>query len=168
MIRHLSKLSGQLLFFAVAALLTGYFASRPVYQQFGSEDALIKLSFAHGAERKEECRRLTSEEIAAMPPNERRPNTCSRERVPLRFQFAVDGKVVHDAELQPTGLSRDGPARIYRKFIVPAGRHNLMLRLRDNRALSGFDYETERAVELQPLQSLAIDFKADRGGFLFR
>ena len=166
--RHLSNFAGQLLFFAVAALLTGYFASRPAYQQFGSGDALIKLSFAHGAERKEECRRLTSEEIAALPPNERRPNTCSRERVALRVQFAVDGEIVHDAELQPSGLSRDGPARTYRKFTVPAGRHNLMLRLRDNRGLSGFDYETVRDVELLPLQSLAIDFKADRGGFLFR
>jgi len=166
--RRLSRYAGQLLFFAAAALLTGFFASRPVYQAFPADSALIKLSFSHGAVRKVECHRLTSKEIAALPPNERRPNTCGRERVPQRIQVTVDGKLVYDAELPPTGLAGDGPARAYRKFTVPAGRHKVELRLRDNRALTGFDYETERAVELKPRQNLAIDFKADRGGFIFR
>ena len=162
-----SKLLGQLLFFAAAAVVTGFFASHPAYRAFPAGDALIKLSFNHGAVRKEACRRLTSAEIAKLPPSERRPNTCSRERVPLRVQVTIDGKLAYDAELQPAGLSRDGPARAYQKFVVPAGRHKLELRLRDNRALTGFDYDTVREVNLRPLQNLAIDFKPDRGGFLF-
>jgi hypothetical protein len=166
--QRLARLAGQALFFLLAAAFTAFFASHTVYDPFPENAALIKLSFNHGAVRKEECRRLTSEEIAALPPEDRRPNTCTRERVPLRVQVLVDGELRYDAELQPSGLSRDGPARCYRKFQVAAGRHRLELRLRDNRSLEGFDFESEREVELAPLESLAIDFKADAGGFVFR
>ncbi len=69
--------------------------------------------------------------------------------------------------LQATGLSRDGPARTYRKFIVAAGPHTITARLRDSKRTSGFDYQASRQIELRPFQNLAIDFKADAGGFLF-
>lgn len=162
------KLAGQAVVLAGAAAFTGYFASDPVYRQFPEGHAQIKLSFAHGAQRKEACRRLTSKEIAKLPPNERRPNTCSRERLPVRIQLALDGQIIHDASLPPTGLSGDGPSRAYVKFAVPAGRHEIVARLRDTDRDQGFDYETRKVVELGTWQSLAIDFKADKGGFSFR
>lgn len=162
------QLAGQIVFFAAVAAFTGYFASNPVYSRFPEGMAQIKLSFAHGANRKVECRRLTSKEIAALPATERRPNTCSRERIPIRIQIEVDGAILYDDELQPTGLSRDGPARTYRKFQVPAGLHTLVARLRDTKRADGFDYEATHEVTLQPWQNLAVDFKADTGGFSFR
>ena len=86
----------------------------------------------------------------------------------MRVQLMLDERTVYDAVLEPTGLSRDGPARAYKKFAVPAGRHVIVARLRDSKRSEGFDYETRRTVELAPLQNLAIDFKADAGGFIFR
>ena len=50
---------GQAVFYALAAAATGYLASFPVYQQFPEDHAQIKLSFAHGAARQVDCRRLT-------------------------------------------------------------------------------------------------------------
>ena len=160
--------AGQFTFYALLAAFTGYFASHPVYRQVPEGMAQIKLSFAHGGSRKTECRRLTSEEIAALPPSERRPNTCSRERIAMRVQLAVDGAVLYEEDLQPTGLWNDGPARTYRKFLVPAGPHRLDVRLRDSRRDTGFDYEATRQVTLSPWQNLAVDFHADIGGFIFR
>ena len=159
---------GQILFFALAAVFTGYFASMPVYHQVPEDMAQIKLSFAHGGARKVDCRRLTSKEIAALPARERRPNTCARERIAVRVQLLVDGEIVYDDELQPTGLSGDGPARTYRKFPVSPGPHTLVARLRDSKREDGFDYETTQQVTLTPWQNLAIDFKADKGGYKFR
>lgn len=159
---------GQIIFYGVLAVFTGFFASHPLYRQAPDGMAQIKLSFAHGGSRKTECRRLTSEEIAALPPTERRPNTCSRERIAMHVQLAVDGEVLYEEDLQPTGLWNDGPARTYRKFLVPAGQHTLDVRLRDSRRDDGFDYEATRQVTLSPLQNLAVDFKADSGGFIFR
>ena len=40
--------------------------------------------------------------------------------------------------------------------------------LRDTKRSSGFDYEKRVEADLGPWQNLAIDFNAEKGGFLFR
>ncbi|MDX1709858.1 MAG: hypothetical protein R3316_01820 [Rhodovibrionaceae bacterium] len=155
-------------FFLAAAVVTGYFSNQPAHRNFPADKAQIKLSFSHGAERVEECRRLSSEEIAELPASERRPNTCARERVPLRVQMRMDGEVLYDEEIEPSGLSADGPAQVYREFTVPTGNHSLELRLRDSRGQTGFDYNSTFEVQLSPRRNLAIDFRDDAGGFILR
>jgi hypothetical protein len=162
------KYLAQALVFAVAAVFIGYFSASPVYRQLPEGMAQIKLSFRHGAARVEDCRKLTPKEIAKLPANERRPNTCTRERMPITVEIRLDGQPLYAAVLEPTGLSRDGPAETYRKFIVPAGRHRFEARLRDSKRTEGFDFETVKDIDLVPHQNLAVDFKADQGGFLFR
>jgi hypothetical protein len=164
----LLRYAGQAVVYALFAGFIGYFGSHPVIRQIPEDHAQIKLSFTHGAARKVACRRLSSEEIAKLPPKERRPNTCARERADIRVQLMIDGEIVYDAVLEPIGLSGDGPAHAYRKFPVPAGEHTIEARLRDSPRIEGFDYETKMTVDLVPLQNLAIDFKADGGGFTFR
>lgn len=166
--RKILQYFGQFIFFVVIAVFVGYFANRPIYNQFPEGSAQIKLAFAHGAARKIPCRKLTSKEIAKLPPNKRRPNTCSRERIPIHIQLTIDGKLLYEDQLIATGLSNDGPGRTYQKITVPAGQHTITVRLRDTKRTSGFDFETTRQVTLKSLQSLAIDFRADAGGFLFR
>lgn len=159
---------GQGVFYALCALGTGYLSVSPGYRQFPEDMAQIKLSFRHGANRVEDCRKLTSEEIAKLPANERRPNTCARERIALAVRVLIDGQVLFEDVLQPTGLSGDGPAEVYRKFAVPAGHHRIEAYLRDSKRAEGYDYEKRIGIELVPQQSVAIDFKADQGGFLIR
>jgi hypothetical protein len=165
---NLARFAGQLLFYAAVAAGLGYLSAEPRYRQFPEGMAQIKLSFRHGASRAEDCRRLTPDEIAKLPPNERRPSNCSRERIPIAVVITLDGKPLFEDTLQPTGLSGDGPAETYRKFVVPAGPHHLEAFLRDSKREAGYDYEKALDIELAPLQSLAIDFKADQGGFLIR
>jgi hypothetical protein len=38
--------------------------------------------------------------------------------------------------------------------------------LRDTARTASYDYELDRQIELQPQQSLAIDFRAESGGFI--
>lgn len=106
--------------------------------------------------------------LQSSPSAERRAGRCSRERVPLVVQMVIDGVKIYDAVLEPGGVSRDGQAQTYEKFIIPAGKHEIEARLRDSKRSEGFDYESRFAGELAPLQNLAIDFKAEQGGFLFR
>lgn len=160
--------AGQAAVYAAAAALVGFFSSSPAYQQVPEGMAQIKISFRHGGVRVEDCKKLSSEEIAKLPLKERRPNTCTRERVPISVEISIDGKVAYAAVLQPSGLSRDGPSETYDKILVPAGPHHLEARLRDSKRTEGFDYEKTVDVNLAPFQNLAIDFKADRGGFLLR
>ena len=165
---NILQYAGQVVFFAAAAALTGYFSVSPAYRQMPADMAQVKLSFAHGAQRQKDCRRLTTKEIAALPPNERRPNTCDRARKAVEVQLELDGKLIYEAELEPTGLSRDGPSRTYQKFTIPAGAHTIIARLRDSGRKEGFDYVSKHEAELSPWQNLAVDFKADAGGFIFR
>jgi hypothetical protein len=158
---------GQGAAYLLLALGIGYFSDRPAYTHFPPEMALIKLSFAHGA-KKEECRRRTPEELASLPPNMRRPLACSRERLPVTVELLLDGAPLYRAVLPPTGLAGDGPSRAYQRFAVPAGRHELVARLRDTGRSEGFDYERTAVLELAPAQSLAIDFRAEMGGFVLR
>lgn len=166
--RRLFRYAGQFLFFVALAAFVGYFSNRPDYQQFSKDSAQIKLAFAHGAARLVDCRRLTTKEIALLPPMERRPNTCERERVPIYIQLILDGTLIYEDQLVAAGLARDGPGRTYQKFVVPAGTHTISLHLRDSKRTSGFDYEESRQIDLKPRQNFAIDFRADAGGFLFR
>jgi hypothetical protein len=159
---------GQGVFYAAIAAAVGILASRPVYRQVPEGEAQIKLALQHGGARVADCHRLTAQELEKLPSAERRPNDCLRERVPLAIELSVDGKPIYDDVLQPTGLSRDGISKTYRKFLVPAGRHVIEARLRDSKRSEGFDYVNRLETDLEPWQNLAIDFKAERGGFLFR
>ncbi|MCL4764921.1 MAG: hypothetical protein KJZ80_01630 [Hyphomicrobiaceae bacterium] len=164
----LARYAGQGAVYALVAFGVGYLASRPSIEYFPPDRAQIKISFAHGANRIEECRRLSTEEIAKLPPSKRRPHTCGRERLPIRIQLLLDEVAIYDEVVQPTGLSSDGPARVYRKFQVEPGRHEITVRLRDSARTDGFDYERREDLELAPQQSLAVDFSGDQGTFIIR
>jgi hypothetical protein len=165
---RLPRYAGQAVFYGAIAALIGYFASRPAYEQFPPDKAQIKLSLTHGAARKEACRRLTAQEIAKLPRKERRVSDCSGERLPVHVEILVDDEVLYAAALPPTGLAGDGPSRAYEKLVVPAGRHEIVARLRDSNRAEGFDFEGTARLELAPQQNLAIDFQPEAGGFLFR
>jgi hypothetical protein len=158
---------GQGAVYLLLALGVAYFSDRPAYTHFPADMALLKLSFAHGAQ-KGECRRRTADELAKLAPNMRRPTACSRERLPVTVELLLDGKPVYHAVLPPSGLAGDGPSRVYQRFAVPAGRHALIARLRDSDRPDGFDYERTATIDLAPAQSLAIDFRSEMGGFVFR
>lgn len=164
----IARYLGQACVYGALAAVIGALASQPRIVAFPLDSAQIKLSFAHGADRREACRRLTPGEIAKLPPSQRRPNTCGRERLPIHMQLLLDDRVLYDEVLQPTGLSKDGPALLYQKFIVTPGRHVITARLADSGRAQGFDYEDRVERDLKPLQSLAIDFHGDSGKFSFR
>jgi hypothetical protein len=164
----IARYAVQALFYAGFAAVIGVFAAWPIYHQTPEGSAQIKLSFNHSGARIEECRKLTAEELSKLPTTQRRPVNCSRERLPILVQLTFDGTPIYEAVLEPSGLSRDGQARAYQKFIVPTGKHIIEARLRDSKRSEGFDYKSRFEAELEPWQNLAIDFQAEQGGFLFR
>lgn len=162
----IGKVAGQIIFFGVAAALIGYFSTSPAYRSFADSDALIKLSFAHGANRKGECRRLSRKELQKLAPNMRKAVSCPRERLPVFVKLEIDGKVRLENSFAPTGLSGDGPSNVYERFVVTAGRHTLVVGMRDSRKADGFDYRLHQTIDLAPRQNLAIQFRADLGKFI--
>ncbi len=162
--RYLAQIA---LYVLVAATL-GYFSAAPSYTHFPTDQAMVRLSFTHGADPVGPCRQLTTEEIGQLAPNMRVPTVCPRERLPVLVELELDDTLLYRAELPPTGLNSDGPSRAYEAFAVPPGRHTLTARLRDSDRSEGFDYDASTEVDLVPGRHLVIDFRADIGGFVFR
>lgn len=162
-----ARVLGQLLVYALfGALLVG-FSQGPAYTHMDPALALVKLSFEHAGARVRECKRLTPEEIARLAPNMRRPLDCPRARVPLTVELAVDGETVYRETVPPSGLAGDGPATVYARFPIAAGRHRLTARMRDSRAEEGFDFETTETVELEPQQIVVVGFDKNASRFVF-
>ena len=162
------KFGGQAVFLAAIAVVVGYFSASPRYHQIPEGQSQIKLAIQHGGARIEDCRKLTTKELSKLPSTERRPITCSRERVALTIELSIDGTVIYADVLPPTGLSGDGVSKAYKKFLVPAGHHVIEAKLRDSKRTDGFDFDQRIEAELKQWQNLAIDFNAEQGGFLFR
>jgi hypothetical protein len=159
---------GQFAAYALFAALIGYFAQAPDYVYRPADGAEIKLSFSHGGQKKGGCRQLTAEEIAKLPPNMRRTQSCPRERVPVVIEMDVGGLVSYREVLPPSGLAGDGPSRAYRRFNLPPGRHRVALRLRDSERTVGFDYERVVEFDLRARQNFVVDFRPEAGGFVIR
>ncbi len=157
----------QLALYVPLMALIGYFSSYPRFTQVREGEALVRLSLVHAAQRLQECRERTPEELARLAPNMRAALDCPRERSPLLVELEFDGRVVYRREATPAGLRRDGAAAVYHRMTVPSGSHRVVVRLRD-RASGDFNYVRTATLELAPGASLVIDFAAAQGGFMFR
>ncbi|MEX0637980.1 MAG: hypothetical protein WEC13_03320 [Burkholderiales bacterium] len=165
--KKLLRSAAQLALYVPLMALIGYFSTEPRFTTLGPDEALVRLSFIHAAERKEPCRERTPEELAKLAPNMRAALDCPRERAMLLVELEVDGRIALRREVPPAGVQRDGNATVYHRLPLPAGRHRIVARLRD-RPGEGFDFVGETTLELAPGAALLIDFSKAKGGFVFR
>jgi hypothetical protein len=167
MIRAL-RLLGQ--FVVIAALFAGvaWLSDRPTYRQIPEGTGVMMLSFVHSADRRGECRRLSPEEIAKLPPNMRRVQDCPRVRRPIYVELDLDGRNVYRASLPPTGIAGDGPSRVYQRFVLPARKYDIAVRMRDTARAEGFDHERHDKIDFAPDQLFVIDYRPESGEFIFR
>ena len=91
--------------YAAFVAFVGYIANAPTYQALAPGDALVRLSFSHGAQRKEPCRKRTAEELAKLSPNMRAPLDCPRERASVVVELEMDGQLLYRIVAPPTGLA---------------------------------------------------------------
>jgi hypothetical protein len=161
------RLTGQFVVIAALFAAVAAFADWPAYRQIPRGSAIVILTFVHGADRKAECRRLTSQEIEKLPPNMRRVQDCPRGRRPIYVELDLGGRTVFHESLPPTGIAGDGPSRVYQRFVVPAGKYDIAVRMRDTPRVDGFDHARETAITLVPDQMFVIDFRSERGEFVF-
>ena len=117
--------------YAVFAAVVGLFSFWPNYQYVGEHEAIISVAFSHAGQRIGECRRLTQDELNALPPNMRKPNDCPRGRHPVQVELILDGETLLQKALQPSGIWSDGKANAYERLRIAAGPHRLQVRVND-------------------------------------
>lgn len=159
---------GQILLYALFALVIGVFSRWPVYQHLAPQQALIKLSFTHTGQPAGDCVRLSQAELAKLPPNMRAPIKCPRGRSPVTVEVDVGGINALRRSVAPSGLSRDGASALYQRLVVPAGEQRIAVRFNDDARRPGFTHQREVTVKLAPAQVLVIDFDAEKGGITFQ
>ena len=131
--------------------------------------ALLQVSIAHAGARLAPCRRLTPEELAARAPNMRVPEVCPRGRSAVRVTVELDGRVLLDETIAPSGLSRDGTSTLYRRIPVAAGEHRLRVRVIDDLReprMPARTFERHATLRLAPGRVISVDFKPARGGIV--
>ncbi|HMT17605.1 MAG TPA: hypothetical protein PKD71_10345 [Ottowia sp.] len=155
---------GQVVLYGLFALAIGVFSQWPPYHPIRSDQAVIKISVTRLGQPVGECRRLSQDELAKLPPNMRDPVQCPRERAPLSMEVDVGGKRVLQRVAQPTGLSKDGSASIYERLVVAAGPQQIEVRFKDDVRPGATTYHRQASVDLVPGQVLVVDFDAEKGG----
>lgn len=158
---------GQAVAYGLFALFIGHFSNSPRYQHLPPNEAMLKLSLRHSGQILGECRQLSAEELAALPPTKRAQLDCPRERSPLEIELEVNGKMQLSERVEPRGLHHDGMASTYHRINVPAGPISLTVRMKDGVNQEEFPYVAERHLELRPGQVLLIDFDSQEKRFVF-
>ncbi len=158
----------QVVNYAVFMALVWYFSASPSYRQLAEDQAVITLAFSHAGEHREECRRLTQEELLKLPPNMRIPTDCPRERSPVKVELFLDDELTISEVARAPGLYEDQGVDIFRRVKVPVGTHDLRVQMNDNVRVEGPTYTHHQRVELEHAQMLVVDFKKDAGEFIVK
>ena len=159
---------GQAVLYALFAVFIGVFSHWPVYHPLPPGEALIKISFTHTGKPVGDCRALTEEEKAKLPPQMRPKQICPRERSPVSIEVDINGQPVLRRTAEPSGLKRDGSSAVYQRLQVAAGEQKIAVRMKDDVRAPGFTAEREDTVTLKPSQVLVIDYNAEKGGIVFQ
>ena len=158
----------QTLNYAVFMGLVWYFSFMPSYVRLAPDESMITLSLSHAGELVEECRRMSQEEMAELPPNMRLPVECPRERSPVSIEILMDDKPIINEVVDPPGLYKDQGVDIYRSIKVPAGDYRLEVRMNDSVRAEGLTHRHEQSVSLVPAQLLVIQFHGSTNEFVIR
>ncbi len=156
------SIAGQILLYAVFALVIAVFSRWPAYSVIAPDQAMLKLSFSHHGKPIAECRQATEAELAKLPRNMRAPTVCPRQRSPVLVELDVDGKQSYRHTAMPSGLSKDGASAVYHRLELAAGSHLIAVRINDDARQQGFQYVYEAKVMLKPAQILVIDLDAEK------
>jgi hypothetical protein len=167
MMKNVLRYLAQAALYVPFMAIIGYFSTSPAYHHLAPDQALIRFSLSHAAQRKVECHERTPEELAKLAPNMRAPMDCPRERAAVTVELELDGQLMFSIVAPPSGLASDGASTVYRRLPVTAGTHHIVARLKD-RAGGDFNYVRDVDLELKPGRVLVIDFHPAKGGFEFR
>jgi len=157
----------QALNYSIFMALVWYFSTSPSIRILGDDEALLTIAFAHAGELREPCRRLSQEELNQLAPNMRKLEDCPRERSPVSIEATLDGELIYRESLAPPGLFGDGGVDVFYRSKIPAGSHELSLKMNDSVRIEGYNHEMSQRVSIDPGRVLLIGFDARRGFVLY-
>lgn len=110
-----------------AALILAWLSQAP-YAAEAANDGLIRLSWRARGERVQECRRLSEEEQAQLPPHMRQPEICEGRVAPYLLSVELDGAPALLDTVRASGARQDRPLYVFRDLPVAPGTHRVSVR----------------------------------------
>jgi hypothetical protein len=117
------RLAGAALALALTAAIVA--ASRVPYAASDADRAMIRLSWRTPGAQVEECRRVSEEELEALPVHMRREEVCERRALPYRLYVLVNGQTVYDEVVRPAGAREVRPLYVFREIPVAPGSYQV-------------------------------------------
>lgn len=161
------KVMMQFLAYGLFVGIIGFLSSHPDLRLMAADSAVVSVTFSHAGKRVGECKRLSQEELLALPPTMQMPDECPRERHPLQVEFLVDGDVLYKESVKPSGIWSDGKSTVYQRFELVAGRHQFDIRMNDSGESNIFDYQVSTELHLPPGKNLVLYFDEAAEQFVF-
>jgi len=158
----------QIFNYGIFMALVWYFSFAPPYIRLDPDQAMITLSISHAGELVADCRQLSPEELAKLPPNMRLGTSCDRERSPVDLEISLDGDSVFRTTAEPPGLYKDQGVDIYHSIKVPTGTKQMLVKMNDNIRVKGPTFTHEQEITLEPAQLLTIQFSTSTGQFVVK
>jgi hypothetical protein len=150
---------GQALLYALFFVPLVFVTHQPTHQHLAEDMAVLKIAVRHAGEIIGQCTTVDAAEYANQPANMQRVEICPRERSPLELELILDGDTLYRASVPAPGLHNDGVSSMYKRFNVPAGAHHVQLRMNDDKAVDGYNWQLEQDVQLRPAQVMVASFK---------
>lgn len=119
-----ARVAGAWVFGAVATLVLVGLSQVP-YTAADGERGELRLAWRYRSETVEQCRRLTDEELAALPQHMRRDEICERRLQPWRLEVWLDGTPIADDTVRAKGAREDRPLYVFRQLPLAPGAHTL-------------------------------------------
>lgn len=93
-----------------------------------TEGALLRIAIRTTAGTVSDCRKLTQQELDALPMHMRRPEVCETRAVPYRLEVSVGGTPMLDRTYKAAGIHGDRPLTVDEEIGLAAGKHDVTVR----------------------------------------
>jgi hypothetical protein len=109
--------------------------------------AVLRLAWTARAERIEDCRRQSEEELAKLPAHMRQAVVCEGTTAAYRLEVRRDGALIADQIVRGGGLRHDRPLYVFRDISLPPGDAAISVRfVRVDSAAAGASSGTPSAL----------------------
>ena len=149
--------------YTIFMAIVWYFATAPSIRVINDDESMITLAFGHAGELREPCRKMSSEEMAKLPANMRIDEACPRERSPIHIEMLMDGELLYDKTLLAPGIYNDGGVNIFFSGKIPAGEHNIEIKMEDNVRNEGLDHTFTKTVSIDPTKIILFSYDQING-----
>ncbi|MCC6751488.1 MAG: hydrogenase iron-sulfur subunit [Deltaproteobacteria bacterium] len=138
---------------AIAAALGAvtFLPSDLAYSTPPRTSAELLVSVKHPGRAGDQCRKVSPEELAKLPPHMRRPTICERGRASVRVRVSVDGRVLLERPFAPRGIFGDGNSIAIERFPVASGKHRVVVELGETRDPKEWSFRSEKEVTFEGL-----------------